>query len=92
MKLRVAANDLVVSAILEGAKGTFLVLSSSTINRGLLLQNDVRLGSLSFVVVHELTGVISHDRMCGRRELKIFFSTKFKVPKYVQDEFIIYDK
>ena len=36
MKLRVATNDLVVSAILEGVKGTFLVLSSSTINRGLL--------------------------------------------------------
>ena len=36
MKLRVATNDLVVSAILEGVKGNFLVLSSSTINRGLL--------------------------------------------------------
>jgi hypothetical protein len=33
MKLRVAN-------ILEGAKVTFLVLSSSTINRGLLLQNE----------------------------------------------------
>ena len=51
MKLRVAN-------ILEGAKVTFLVLSSSTINRGLLLQNDVRQGSLSFVVVPELTGVM----------------------------------
>ena len=51
MKLRVAN-------ILEGAKVTFLVLSSSTINRGLLLQNDVRQYSLSFVVVPELTGVM----------------------------------